>query len=71
MFCSDLLTGDDEGRLRFINPAFHEDPAATRASVEKLLDLEFGVLCLDHGAPVTDDPKAAIRALLDELDETA
>ncbi len=66
VFCSDLLSGDDEGRLHLINPAFHEDPAATRASVEKLLDLEFGVLCLDHGAPVTDDPKGAIRALLAE-----
>jgi hypothetical protein len=45
-------------------PAFHEDPAATRASVEHLLDLPFGILCLAHGAPVTDDPKAALRALL-------
>jgi hypothetical protein len=33
--------------------------------VEKLLDLPFSVLCLDHGAPVTDDPKAALRALLE------
>jgi hypothetical protein len=66
LFCSDLLGGDAEGRLHFIDPAFHEDPAATRTSVEGLLDLEFGVLCLDHGAPVTDDPQAAIRALLAE-----
>ena len=66
VFCSDLLGGDAEGRLHFIDPAFHEDPAATRTSVEGLLDLQFGVLCLDHGAPVTDDPRAAIRALLEE-----
>lgn len=64
LFCSDLLSADDTGMLQFVDPAFHEDPAATRASVEKLLDLPFGVLCLDHGAPITDDPKAALRALL-------
>jgi hypothetical protein len=66
VFCSDLLGADAEGRLHFIDPAFHEDPAATRTSVERLLDLRFGVLCLDHGAPVADDPKGAIRALLEE-----
>jgi len=65
LFCSDLMSADDDGTLRFINPAYHEDPAATRASVEKLLDEPFGLLCLAHGAPLTDDPKAAIRALLD------
>jgi glyoxylase-like metal-dependent hydrolase (beta-lactamase superfamily II) len=66
VFCSDLLGADAEGRLHFIDPAFHEDPAATRTSVERLLGLEFGVLCLDHGAPVADDPKGAVRALLEE-----
>lgn len=64
VFCSDLLGGDDAGALHFVNPAFHEDPEATRSSVEHLLELPFGVLCLDHGAPVTDDPKGAIRAVL-------
>lgn len=66
VFCPDLLDSDDEGGLHFISPAFHEDQAATRASVERLLDLPFSVLCLDHGVPVTDDPKAAIRSLLDD-----
>jgi hypothetical protein len=66
VFCSDLLGTDAEGGLHFIDPAFHEDPAATRTSVEGLLGLRFGVLCLDHGAPVTDDPQAAIRTLLAE-----
>ena len=41
------------------------DPAETRRSVERLLDLPFSVLCLDHGAPITDDPKGALRQLLD------
>jgi hypothetical protein len=49
----------------FVPPEFHEDPAETRRSVEKLLDLPFAILCLDHGAPIADDPKSAIRDLLD------
>ena len=65
VFCSDLILRDDTGALRFVPPQFHEDPAETRRSVEKLLDLPFGVLCLDHGAPITEDPKAALRGLLD------
>ena len=63
VFCSDLLSSDESG-LHFISPAFHEDPAATRASVEHLLELPFGILCFAHGAPITDDPKAALREVL-------
>jgi glyoxylase-like metal-dependent hydrolase (beta-lactamase superfamily II) len=63
LFCSDLLM-DDGGTLAFVPFEFHDDPAETRRSVERLLDLDFTILCLDHGPPLTDDPKAAIRALL-------
>jgi len=35
--------------------------------VDKLLGLPFGILCFDHGAPIVDDPKAALRRLLDPL----
>ena len=65
LFCSDLVShygdGDD---LRFIPFEYHEDPAATRSSVESLLELPFTVLCLDHGAPILHDPKDSIRRLL-------
>jgi glyoxylase-like metal-dependent hydrolase (beta-lactamase superfamily II) len=63
LFCSDLLThyGDSLGFVPF---EYHDDPDETRRSVERLLDLPFAILCLDHGAPLTDDPKAAIRELL-------
>ena len=63
VFCSDLLSSDDAG-LHFVDPAFHEDPDATRRSVEALLELRFGILCLAHGAPIVDDPKAALRQVL-------
>ena len=64
LFCSDLLMNGGGGELHFVPPEYHEDPAETRRSVERLLDLEFSILCLDHGIPVTDDPKAVIRGLL-------
>jgi glyoxylase-like metal-dependent hydrolase (beta-lactamase superfamily II) len=65
LLCSDLLSRRDGGELEFVPLEYHDDPAATRCSVEGLLDLPFAVLCLDHGPPLTDDPKAAIRALLE------
>ena len=65
LFCSDLLSRREGGELQFVPLEYHDDPAATRRSVEGLLDLPFAVLCLDHGPPVADDPKAAIRALLE------
>jgi glyoxylase-like metal-dependent hydrolase (beta-lactamase superfamily II) len=63
VFCSDLLTNYGDG-LAFVPFEFHDDPAETRHSVEALLELDFGILCLDHGAPLTENPKAAIRELL-------
>jgi len=65
LLCSDLLSRREGGELAFVPLEYHDDPAATRRSVESLLDLSFSVLCLDHGPPLTDDPKAAIRALLE------
>jgi glyoxylase-like metal-dependent hydrolase (beta-lactamase superfamily II) len=64
LFCSDLLMGDGDGGLAFVPGEFHDDPAETRRSVERLAGLDFDVLCLDHGPPVTKDPRGAIRALL-------
>ena len=63
VFCSDLLTNTEDG-LRFIPPSLHEDPAATRASVEHLLGLPFGILCFAHGEPIVADSKAALREVL-------
>jgi len=65
LFCSDLLSRRVGGELQFVPLEYHDDPAATRRSVEGLLALPFAVLCLDHGPPLADDPKAAIRALLE------
>jgi hypothetical protein len=65
LFCSDLLTHYEGRDLDFVPLKYHDDPEQTRRTVEGLLELPFTVLCLAHGAPVTDDPKRAIRELLE------
>lgn len=63
VFCADLLTHVGE-ELEFVPGQYQDDPDGTRASVRRLLDLRFRVLCPNHGAPVTRRAKAAIRRAL-------
>jgi hypothetical protein len=65
LFCSDLLTSSADGSVHYVPLEYHDDPDETQRSVRRLLDLRFGLLCLDHGPPVTRDPKQAIEALLE------
>jgi len=64
LFCPDLLMHGEGKELDFVPAEFHDDPAATRASVQRLLDLRFSVMCFNHGAPITNDPHAALRKML-------
>lgn len=66
LFSPDLVMRypEADGSLAFVPPELHEDPAETRRSVERMLQLDFGVLCLAHGAPITADPRRALRKLL-------
>lgn len=50
--------------LALIPAEYAHDAEQARRTAERLLDLDFAVLCTGHGAPVTDDPKAAVRAAL-------
>lgn len=64
LFCSDLLTNYGGRGLDFVPLKYHDDPPQTRRTVEGFLNLDFDVLCLDHGSAIAADPKAEIRALL-------
>jgi len=64
LLCSDLLTNYGGRGLDFVPLQYHDDPPQTRRTVAGLLDLDFAVLCLDHGSAIAGDPKAEIRALL-------
>jgi glyoxylase-like metal-dependent hydrolase (beta-lactamase superfamily II) len=63
-FVPDLLTNYPGRRLAFVAERHLHDPEEMRRSVRKLLDLPFTLLCLAHGLPVREDPKAAVRDLL-------
>jgi hypothetical protein len=56
---------DPESPLEFFPPETQFDPEMTRRSVEKLLDVDFDILCLSHGGYLDDDPKSALSELLD------
>jgi glyoxylase-like metal-dependent hydrolase (beta-lactamase superfamily II) len=64
LFTADLFVAAPGEELSFVPAEFMHDFAEARRTAERLLDLEFAVLCTGHGVPVTDDPKAAIRAAL-------
>ena len=64
LFTSDLFVHPAGGELRFVPGEYMHDPEQARRTAEALLGLDFAVLCTGHGAPITDDPKAAIRGAL-------
>ena len=69
LFCPDLLMVE-EGELVFVPGQYQEDPERARRSLERLLELPFDVLCLDHGPPLTVEPKAAVKRLLDSSESS-
>jgi hypothetical protein len=65
-FVPDLFAHDPGHGLAIVGEEEMPDPAEARRSIRRVLELPFSVLCLDHGAPLAEDPKPAIRGLLDE-----
>jgi glyoxylase-like metal-dependent hydrolase (beta-lactamase superfamily II) len=64
-FVPDMLVETPDGRVAMLASRWMYDPDEARRSVEKLLDLDFDVLCLAHGGAVTEDAKEAVRAALE------
>jgi glyoxylase-like metal-dependent hydrolase (beta-lactamase superfamily II) len=64
-FVPDLLARDEGEELSLVPAEYMADPAEARGSVEKLLDLDVKILCLGHGAPVTENANAALRHALE------
>jgi hypothetical protein len=65
-FVPDLFAHEPGQGLAIVGEEEMPDPAEARRSIRRVLELPFGVLCLDHGAPLKEDPKPAIRGLLDD-----
>jgi len=64
LFTPDLFTNVPGEPFAFVPAQYMHDPVEARRSAEKLLGLDFSVLCTGHGVPVLDDPHEAIRAAL-------
>jgi glyoxylase-like metal-dependent hydrolase (beta-lactamase superfamily II) len=65
-FVPDLLLRPAGESLAVLPDKWAHDPQQMRESLRKVLDLDFEVLCLGHGAPVTDDPKGVLRTALED-----
>ena len=63
-FVPDMLVETPDGRVAMLASRWMYDPDEARRSVEKLLDLDFDVMCLAHGGAVTDGAKDAVRDAL-------
>jgi glyoxylase-like metal-dependent hydrolase (beta-lactamase superfamily II) len=64
LFTSDLFVRSREGPLDFVPAEYMHDPEEARRSAERLLELEFDVLCSGHGAPLVGGAKHALTDLL-------
>ncbi len=65
VFCADLLTNAGGEGLAFVPSEDQDEPARARETVRKLLDLNFEILCTNHGDPVIRGAKQAIREALE------
>jgi glyoxylase-like metal-dependent hydrolase (beta-lactamase superfamily II) len=66
VFCADLLTNAGSEGLAFVSGEYQDEPARTRESVRQLLDLQFKILCPNHGKPVMRRTKEAITRTLEK-----
>ena len=65
-FVADTLLQYPDGRVGMVSERFIYDLDEAKRTLGKLLELDFDVLCLTHGGVLEEDPKAAVRAVLDE-----
>jgi hypothetical protein len=68
--CADgVVRGPGQGELAFVPDSLMDEPALTKAGLREayraLLELDFELLLLAHGDPVTGGAKDALRAFLD------
>jgi glyoxylase-like metal-dependent hydrolase (beta-lactamase superfamily II) len=60
----DALIGNPAGRLSLLNERVMDDPATLRASVRRLLDLEFGAVLVGDGVPIRAGGRECLRQLV-------
>ena len=65
LFTGDTVVNSPRRGLAFVPEQFDPDRNQTRQTTRRMLDLDFAVLCVGHGPPVTDGPKRQIAELLE------
>ena len=64
LFTPDLFMRPPDEAVEWVPFEYMYDPEEAKRSVERLLRLEFDVLCMAHGAPLVGGAKDAMRGLL-------
>ena len=64
LFTPDLFVRSREGPLEFVPAEYMHDADEARRTAERLLELDFDVLCSGHGAPLVGGAKQALRDAL-------
>ena len=67
LIVGDALIGNPAGRLSLLPDRVVDDPARLRASVRRLLDLEFDALIVGDGASIPSGARQALQALVRSL----
>lgn len=64
LFVGDVVIGNPPGALSLLREKVMEDPPALRASVRRLLDLDFDVLLVGDGTPILHAARARLADLV-------
>jgi glyoxylase-like metal-dependent hydrolase (beta-lactamase superfamily II) len=62
LFCADILLNRGHGQVEYVPDEFQDNPARTRSSAARFLELSFATLCFAHGEPITR--RTAVRDAL-------
>jgi glyoxylase-like metal-dependent hydrolase (beta-lactamase superfamily II) len=65
LLVGDAVIGNPPGRCGLLREAVMDDPSRLRASVRKLLDLDFETLLVGDGVPILQDAKARLEELVE------
>jgi len=64
LLVGDALIGDPAGQVRLLRPQVIDDLDALKASVRRLLDLDFDTLLVGDGEPILSGAHAAVERLV-------
>ncbi|HSP96832.1 MAG TPA: MBL fold metallo-hydrolase [Candidatus Dormibacteraeota bacterium] len=64
LIVGDAVIGNPPGQLSLLREKVMDDPATLRASVRRLLDLDFDTLLVGDGTPILKDARARLATLV-------